>query len=188
MRAGLYFVQYLEDRSALQVRIRWKAMTIRYKHSIFLVSIYVLVAGLICSCGGKKLTSYEVVKGSWLIEEIVKDGIDVFFDPNRGSQGVGYLSDGSCVFPFLNDNGLEWEYVENSFSDRRIILTRKRNDFRQEYAIVFKVNKRGLLQMEMTSENEYILITKLLFYPKNHTEFIEELLNPVTLPDDNGVM
>lgn len=144
------------------------------KDKVFLLSLLFLV---IVSCQSRKLTILDMISGSFLIEKVIKNGDDVTFDYYLEGQGITFGFDGSCSFPFLNENGLKWEFIESEPDNRRIILTREKGAFRREYSIKFKIDERNLLQMELTRENEYILVTKLLFYPRNHPDFIKELLD-----------
>lgn len=150
-------------------------MITRCKGLLFKLFTILLLLLTTVSCFKRELTELEIMSGNWLIEEIIEEDTDVTHETNM--QMLFFQKNGSCEFPFLNSAGLKWEYLKNVENKRKLILTRNQSTFKREYGLVFKIDERNLLQVELTSENQFILLTKILFYPKDHPDFIKQLLN-----------
>lgn len=137
---------------------------------------YGMILILVLSCSGG-LSEKDIVRGNWLIEEVVIDGYDV--KNEMGIDAIFFKEDGSCRVPFIEAKNLQWTYMKDQSNGRKLVLENKKDDLEFQFEVVFSLMDNRLLQMELISEDLYVLSSKLLFNPQNHPDFVRELLEPM---------
>lgn len=148
---------------------------IRIRSIVRLTMFLIFCALFMILMGCNRHSSDEVIRGVYLIEDISIDGYNVMDE--LGISSFLLKDDGTCEIPFLDEEDLTWEFLKRPDSYAMKFMTPNKK-FEIEFNVEFSVKDGHILQMELFSNQIYVLSSKMLFDAENHMKIVQDLTNP----------